>query len=402
MGVSEPTMKQLLDTACDDPAFLAALQDSVAASAPPQAIDDLPSITGIADETTARLITFMRRINGFPRFNAQYGAVGDDYWLLPPSLLVSMHDIASRASSHSHLWHAAQRLAHQGLPDQRLFEDIRAAALRDKLVLPTEALRAIIVHGEAPRTSGERLVANTLGFIRETAEGTNSLRRGDYEGVLQRITEGTAFAWTPQSSSQQPLPPTILAGLQRWGTHPLFGLLMHSEVMWYHRPFPACNGLMEVACRHAACHRIGMPALSLVPLSSLHSTYHVPNYAVPTGDFGVDRTEELLELIDLITESLIEAERALLAAEEEMALRKQRISLDYRLNHRQVALAHRMIDDPTLVIDVGSYRQQFDVALTTARDDLKRLVELDYCRTAYQGKRQIFWPNGLTDKPALR
>ena len=393
MGAPEPPLQHFLDTARENPALLAALQELVTAPAPPDGAASLPALPGIDAETLGQLVALIRRLNGFPRVHAARGLdATDNFWTLPPSLLVSMHGIASRASAHSHLWHAVRSRPRQGLPLQRVFEDLQAAAARDRLVLPAETLRALIRNDRPPRTDGERLVANTLGFLREVGEGPRSLQRGDYEGVFQRLTEGTAFAW-PGGPEPNPLfQPPLLMSLRRWGTHPLFGLLMQSVVMWYRRPFPACNGLMEVACRHVACHRIGMPALSLVPLSRLHELRPDQAAAAP-APFGTDRTAELLELIELITASLIEAEQALLAEEEELALRKQRASLDYRLNHRQVALAHRMIDDPALTIDVGSYRKQFDVALTTARDDLKRLVELEYCATAYEGKRQVFWPH---------
>ncbi len=396
MGTSDPTLKQLLATARDHPALLAAVQEFISAPAPPPRTA-LPSLEGLDSDTVAQLLALLRRLNGFPRLRAEE-ALGenDDFWILPPSLLVSMHDIASRASSHSQLWHAARARPGRGLPAQRLFEDIRAAAYRDRLTLPGELIRDLVLGERQPGTDGEQLVANTLRFIRESAVGPAPVRRGDYEGVFQHITEGTVFAWPRGSEPDPAFQPSLLLGLRRWGTHPLFGLLMHSVILWHRRPFPACNGLMEVACRHAACHGIGMPALALVPLSSLYALGPAsPALSSVHGDasFGNDRTAELIELIGLITDSLVEAEQTLLAEEEELALRKRRASLDYRLNHRQVALAHRMIDDPTLTIDVGSYRQQFDVALTTARDDLKRLVELEYCATAYEGKRQVFWPN---------
>ena len=48
-------------------------------------------------------------------------------------------------------------------------------------------------------------------------------------------------------------------------------------------------------------------------------------------------------------------------------------------------------------MDVETYRRRFDVALTTARDDLNRLVTLQWCTTAYEGKRQVFWLSPSAD-----
>ena len=41
----------------------------------------------------------------------------------------------------------------------------------------------------------------------------------------------------------------------------------------------------------------------------------------------------------------------------------------------------------------GGLRPSFECAASTARDDLNRLVDLRYCSTAYQGKKQVFWLN---------
>lgn len=46
-------------------------------------------------------------------------------------------------------------------------------------------------------------------------------------------------------------------------------------------------------------------------------------------------------------------------------------------------------------VDVGAYRERFDCAVSTARDDLNRLVDLRCCSTAYQGKKQVFWLNEM-------
>lgn len=40
-----------------------------------------------------------------------------------------------------------------------------------------------------------------------------------------------------------------------------------------------------------------------------------------------------------------------------------------------------------------AYAHRFECAASTARDDLNRLVDLRYCSTAYQGKKQVFWLN---------
>lgn len=49
-----------------------------------------------------------------------------------------------------------------------------------------------------------------------------------------------------------------------------------------------------------------------------------------------------------------------------------------------------LIADPGVHVDAGICRERFDCAVSTARDDLNCLVDLRYCSTAYQGKKQVF------------
>lgn len=430
------SLRQFLQDARRNPELATFLQSAVSTYADPAAPDAdasegaaLPSPPASLDEQTAwELVSLIRRVTGFPRLEPHRPAGDEGFWTMPPSIHAALYDLGKRSSRASQLWQAALATPAQAVLGNPLAEDVYAAAARDGLHLSYERVRSLVAAGATPLGGEERVVANAVRLIDDLAEQRVALGRGNYRGVYQALVRGTGLP-SPTTSLRGPAPspasgrtaapllgilpdevpaatgsfaPSLLKSLQRWGAHPLFGLLMHSEAVWTYEPFPACNGLIELVSRHVAAHRIDMPALTLIPLAKKRQAWeHETARGVPSNfplgraailsGFGVDCTPALLQLVNFITESLEDIEQRLIAAQQEKEQRKQEASRDFRLNHRQARLVHAMIDEPGLRTDVASYRKRFDVALTTARDDLNRLVDLQYCATAYEGKRQVFW-----------
>ena len=71
-----------------------------------------------------------------------------------------------------------------------------------------------------------------------------------------------------------------------------------------------------------------------------------------------------------------------MARTEEIGERcKHLIFEDRRLTLRQKQLLADLVDNPLLVVDVGMYEKRFDIAASTARADLTRLVSLNFLLT---------------------
>ena len=80
-----------------------------------------------------------------------------------------------------------------------------------------------------------------------------------------------------------------------------------------------------------------------------------------------------------------------MARTEEIGERcKHLIFEDRRLTLRQKQLLADLVDNPLLVVDVGMYEKRFDIAASTARADLTRLVSLNFLLTEFSAKKQVF------------
>ena len=82
-----------------------------------------------------------------------------------------------------------------------------------------------------------------------------------------------------------------------------------------------------------------------------------------------------------------------MARTEEIGERcKHLIFEDRRLTLRQKATACRSRSTtPCSYVDVGMYEKRFDIAASTARADLTRLVSLNFLLTEFSAKKQVFW-----------
>ncbi|MEC4273473.1 hypothetical protein VJ923_09920, partial [Adlercreutzia sp. R25] len=193
----------------------------------------------------------------------------------------------------------------------------------------------------------------------------------------------------------------------QWGVHPLPGIIMNAGILWNSKTIGPANAFLEVALRRRALKRIGLPVLACVPLSSLRLSWErgsAPELLEPfrygeaflVSEFGLDCTPYLIQMLAMMEHYVDKLEgevRAIAAAD---AARREAVSRDARLSHRQKDLLSTLIADPDARVDVGAYRERFDCAVSTARDDLNRLVDLRYCSTAYQGKKQVFWLNEMS------
>lgn len=375
---------------------------------------------GLDGDEAWQLVALARRVTGFPQLplDGTPGVSGNSFWTMPPAILKAMEVISSRASTSSRLWSIIEPLAHRRHFLQLVIADIATAAMRDGFAVGYEDARRIIVEHASPRTDGEAVVARTWEVLERIPPEGAPWQPDDFKCALQHLVSGmdelppAADAATPitwlLSRGERPHGGELLESSRLWGAHPLFGLLMQSEMLWSQQCFPACNTLLEVAARVSSARAMGLPLLQLVPLSQLRFNWEhgiapgaLPDFpygrAVLMTEFGDDCTPSLLQDVSMIVASLDELEETASTMERTLAEASERIGADFRLNHRQQDLLRSLLADPALAMDVETYRRRFDVALTTARDDLNRLVTLQWCTTAYEGKRQVFWLSPTAD-----
>ena len=112
--------------------------------------------------------------------------------------------------------------------------------------------------------------------------------------------------------------------------------------------------------------------------------------AIVESGFGVDSTPYIQQIIRFLNAGLDRVERIVSRIDEADDRCRRLIDQDGRLTLRQKQLLDDLVDDPTRAVDVASYEKRFDVATSTARGDLVRLVSLNLLSTEFQGKKQLF------------
>lgn len=374
-------------------------------------------------ELAWELVSFMRRMAGTPLVREQVPTTGKtleelSFWSMPSNIVPAFNDIVVRTGEHSNLWSSLEPLYRHGRISQPFVEDLTAAAFRDGLGVEYEDVRSLVFGERGPRNPSEKAIVNAYSLIESIKDTESPLDGPRIDKLESSLLDGTDTL--PNPTYELPKTPAFasfptnkvgtaeeiarrLSDTDIWGIHPLFSVIMDSDIVFTQRPFEQCNGLMEVVLRNVLLTRIGIPGLRFVPFSKLRLDWErglVPpekapfryGWAVVASDYGIDSTPYLLQIIHFLEEGVDKLERTIAQIEESDRTYKNIAMQDFRLSHRQKELVSDMIDNPRLIMEVGSYAERFGVATSTARNDLNRLVTLKFCFTEYQGKKQVYWP----------
>lgn len=397
-----------------------------------------PMPCALDSDTAWELVSFVRRMSGWPPVRSQMPRAGKApipdlaFQTTPPAVEQTISDLAARCGRHSQLWEILEPLVRHGRIVAPMAEDLAAAAERAGFPLSYETVRALALGTREPQRAEERIVANTAALLREPHEATGAPTAEMLRALHAAIVEGAdslgnaddahpAFANLMGNAAPESSVPEAFTlrrvGFEelareigqegQWGAHPLPGIIMNAGILWSNMTIGPANAFLEIALRRRALVRIGLPVLAWVPLSWLRLSWEqgrAPELLEPfrygeaflVSKFGLDCTPYLIQMLAMMehyVDRLEEEARALSAAD---AARREAVSRDARLSHRQKELLASLVADPAARTDVGAYAQRFDCAVSTARDDLNRLVDLRYCSTAYQGKKQVFWLNEMT------
>ncbi|MEG0792097.1 MAG: hypothetical protein RSG23_10775 [Gordonibacter sp.] len=382
----------------------------------------LPMPDGADPEFMWEFVSFLRRMTGKPSVR---DLVADgtttlsehSIWTTTPDMFTGLNDIVSRANLGSRLWRSLEHLQERPGTLQLAVEELEAAAFRDGIAIERETLRELVHENRRPSTDEERLFSNALDLARNL--GALAVEQPSVELFLdlyRKLEYGVgALSLTPYRQFIEAIPEyrrTEYEALEEvvkgstascfWGPHPLIDTIMNADVIWATPPFERFSGIMEVLIRWRSYHAIGVPALCFVPLSKMRLDWERRLIGAPiapmrfgealvTNSFGMDSTPYIQQIIRFLDEGLDRLERIVERIDEADTCCKHLISQDCRLTLRQKQLLETMVDDPSLVIDVSSYQSRFDVAASTARNDLTRLVSLNLLFSEFRNKRQLFW-----------
>lgn len=366
------------------------------------------------------LVSFVRRMAGRPivrELNKSQPIGRQCFWTATPEMIAGLNDIVSRSNPSAQLTQSLARLSTRPAIQQLALEELEAAGYRDGVDVEHEELREIVCDKRAPETPEERLFANARELIEEIEELASEPFNVELIAYMhERLaldTKGLRVEPRPSPAPKTsvPSPPSdqllesIVAGCENpclWGPHPLFGALINADTIWVTPAFERFNGLMELLIRWRSYYAIGVPALRFVPLSKMRLDWErrlvgPPDAPMRYGEalvvssFGVDSTPYSQQMIHFLDRGLNRLERIVARTEEIGERCKHLIFEDRRLTLRQKQLLADLVDNPLLVVDVGMYEKRFDIAASTARADLTRLVSLNFLLTEFSAKKQVFW-----------
>lgn len=408
-------------TTLRDPAVMAFVRSAVEVAEPYEAFCGRPLPSGLSREDAWELVTFSRRLSGWPSVMGDPAdPLGGSYWTVPCSIVPHLVDTVQKTGASSRLWEELRRLERQPVVTRVLLEDVQAACLRDGLDVEYERLRAVVVHGEAPLLPEERVVSNLVGLVRDlpgSRRDTGSLSgligTAIVPGLLQDVDEMPGRSRLLSPSAVDPrlleLPAEVrmrnLADIldrpDTWGDFAFLGQIMASESFFELLPLERGNALVELVVRHVGFARLGVPALGYAPLSKIRLDWELGTLppaevfashgkALVSTPFGTDSTWALCQYAVFFDRWLARMERDLAQAREEHAAWEERVDADQRLNLRQRELLKTLGENPSGSVDVRGYEGRFGVAMSTANTDLAKLAALGYLEGSYEGKRQVY------------
>ncbi len=418
-------MKRLVDhgfaSVFGDPAVMAFVREAMEVSEPYEAFCARSLPAGLSREVAWDVVSFSRRLQGWP--STMGGDPNDpftSFWVVPRSMVPNLVATMQKTADRSHLWTEIRRYERQPVVTRFLVEDLHAACQRDAIDVEYERLRAVVVHGEEPRTPEERTVRNAVGLVwglPGTALDTGSLDSLIDSVIVPSLGQGVdelpgrsrllsppaidpRVQAEPRSAARRGLA-DILDCPESWGDFAFLGQIMASESFFERLPFERCNALIELVVRHVGFARLGVPALGYAPLSKMRLDWELG--LMPSGEvlaphgkaivqtpFGTDCTWALCQYVMFFDHWLLRIERDLECERVGRERRKAELDADQRLNLRQRELLKFLAENPSEVFDVRAYEDRFGVAMSTANTDLAKLASLGYLDGRYEGRRQVY------------
>lgn len=338
------------------------------------------------------------------------------YWHLTCETNEKLYCIESVSNEHATLWKSLRKPHQRSLVRAAITCDIQAALEREGLIADES-------NSSFAKQTPPELTSKTVDALKSELIGilTNNAQPYQREQLERIVERGRALAGevpepirAPRKDASPDFPLSYHSEQDaleeidgnfkrptRMGFHPIASMLMNSDIIWHSRSFGPGSALTEMLLRYHFLSLHHLPSLALVPISHMRlqwekRTEPTPDTPWPFGQahlitrFGIDGTPYLNTMVGLWEKGLRALEHEAGNLDDRHHASINRISEDWRLNHRQRDFLLDSLGKPEGTT-VASYGAQFDIAPATARSDLTKLVRLGYLSTSFEGKRQVFW-----------
>lgn len=295
-------------------------------------------------------------------------------------------------------------------------KDLSAAAMRDGIALDASEIADLIACGR-PKTPEERLALSAIEFVEQSLLSPESIADvlANPFAILDALDDEDA-KYSPLEKIRPYTNDWELDNEQGLSYNRLFSdeedvtvetmtkCFDASSITLGISPFPKWIGIMEWALRVFIFARLGLPLLKFVPLSKMtfdweHGMDRAPKAEIPItktyteSEFGINGTVWYLQMFKFLDYGLNNVVDDLAIHQERLNEAKRRLKSFQWINHRQLVLIRQWLGkDAPQPISVNDYMERFSVTINTARKDLRALVSLGFCRSATEGKREIYTP----------
>ncbi len=297
-----------------------------------------------------------------------------------------------------------------------LIEEAVAALSCDGIEVDYETARALIVGDQDPMGPVERLVVNTHTLLcRIIDEDLPPISPDLIAKMFAALTEGidtaaldTHIPWGDEWPDDPIAPDEALrqvcamadGSLADPAEHPITVSQRLICKFWKTAPLPCCNYIMGSLLSRLHMKQAGYPAFAYVPSSSITLAWKHGNYTC-AGVAPYHRSGNVTErdrdwtvywesCARLILQEVRKLEELVLRLKEQDDALLACLAEDHAFNHRQRDLLRQAILVPGTAFRIETHKVRYDLAYSTARQDLLSLVERGLLEMHYEGKAQVF------------
>jgi len=409
-----------------DPRFREILRESTREYLPWERLLEMPLPDGLSAVDTWDILGTFRRIDAI--FNPITDINGKVFWYVPTQRVnASVSRIAEACREDSPLHLGLSNPANkQSVIHSRIVESVACARLDGYVIPLTETLR-ILGLDRAPRTSAERLAANSLAIqagmdaylgeplspamLREfhdrLLEGVEIEKLEPAErrrGVGTENYDPDRLAAMAETQMQKTCDYANGVGVDDFD-HPVVRAILLRDSIRGYQPLPHFNAMVARLAFAKYVLEVGLPVLAALPLAEVALEWEdgkrvvrpfdrdVTLYSAMVPYRGIDEAD----ITPFVTISAQLALQTLEELEEDLAAgdRRDREVLellhgDESLNQRQRAILGEALRNPAAEFDIRHHRTQHNIAYATGRADLLGLVESGYLVQEERGQAFVF------------
>ena len=371
----------------------------------------------VADEVW-NVLTVIRRAQGIHyRDVVRFRGCAIDSWFTPTHRLARfLRELELRTYAGSRLDVALAERHGRRFIVRTLVDETASILECDGFEVDYEMVRTLIVGDQEPASPVEHLVVNTHGLLNRIINEdfgriTPELLQVLYGELIADIDASSLGAHIPWEDEcpNDPIPSAeairqicaMASGeLADPAEHPIILSQRLIYKFWKTAPYPCCNYIMGSLLSRLYMKQSGYPAFAYVPSSSVvlawkHGVFARDGIAVyhKSGnitDLDRDWTVYWESCMRLLLAEVRRLEKLALRLKSRDDALLSRLGGDHAFNHRQREVLKRAILVPGTTFRIDAHKRLYDLAYSTARQDLTALVEHGMLNMHYEGKAQVF------------